>query len=174
MTGTQDSKRILHQRALALARPAEAVASLQASTEMLEFSLGKERYAIEIASVQEVSPLKDLTPLPCTPDFVVGVVNIRGRIIAVYDLKKFFGLADRGLTDLHRIILLRGADLQFGLLADSVIGVKPVRTEDLQAASPALNGTQYLKGISADGLLVLDAARILADPKMIVNEEVRS
>ena len=80
--------------------------------ELLEFRLASERYAVESRLVQEVHPLRDLTPLPCTPPFVLGIVNVRGRILPVLDLKKFFDLPERGLTDLHRIILVRGNDLE--------------------------------------------------------------
>jgi len=147
-----------------------------ASLEVLEFRLAQERYALEIRWVQEVCPLKELTPLPCTPPFVLGIVNVRGRILPVLDVKKFFDLPEQGLTDLHRIILVRGNDLELGLLADVIVGVRSLPVDCLQPALPTLTGirSDYLKGVTAERLVVLDLAHILADPKIIVHEEVEA
>ncbi|WP_211465565.1 chemotaxis protein CheW [Collimonas silvisoli] len=169
-----DAGQILRARAKALSRPRQSAAAAGASLELLEFRLAQECYALETRCVQEVYPLKDLTPLPCTPPFVLGVVNIRGRITPVIDIKKFFDLPDQGLTDLHRIILVRGNDLELGLLADVIVGMLTVAVGSLQPALPTLTGIrrEYLKGVTADRLVVLDLDRILKDPKIIVHEEV--
>jgi purine-binding chemotaxis protein CheW len=141
---------------------------------VLEFRLAQERYAVESQYVQEVHPLKELTPLPCTPPFVIGVVNVRGRIVPVLDLKKFLELPEKGLTDLHRIILVRGEDFEVGILADVIVGVRFVLENTLQPSLPTLTGlrAEYLKGVTAERLIILDLKRILADPKIIVNDEV--
>ena len=167
---------ILRARAQALARPAEQPPAAETLLEVLEFRLAQERYAVETRFVREVYPLKDLTPMPCTPPFVLGIVNVRGRITPVIDMKKFFDLPDQGLTDLHRIILVRGNDLELGLLADVIVGVQPIVADSLQASLPTLTGIRadYLKGVTAERLVVLDLERILADPKIIVHEEVES
>lgn len=171
-----DARQILHARARALARPPEHTAVAEASLELLEFRLARESYALETRYVREVCPLKNLTPLPCTPPFVLGIVNVRGRILPVLDLKKFFDLPEQGLTDLHRIILVRGNDLELGLLADVIVGVRTIPMDSLQASLPTLTGirTEYLKGVTSERLVVLDLARILADPKIIVQEEVEN
>jgi purine-binding chemotaxis protein CheW len=142
--------------------------------ELLEFQLAQECYALETRWVREVSNFKDLTPLPCCPSFVLGIVNMRGRILPVFDLKKFFGLPEKGITDLHRIVFVGGNNLELGLLADTIVGVRSVPASDLQATLPTLGGIRgdYLKGVTAERLVVLDMARILADPKIIVHEEV--
>lgn len=172
---TPDARRILRARAQALARPAQHAALAEDSLDVLEFRLAQERYALETRYVREVYPLKDLTPLPCTPPFVLGIVNVRGRITPVIDIKKFFDLPDQGLTDLHRIILVGAGDLELGLLADVIVGVRSVPLESLQPSLPTLTdiGGEYLKGVTAERLVVLDLARILADPKIIVHEEVK-
>lgn len=171
---TAEARRILRARAQALARPAQEAPLAEGVLEVLEFRLAQERYALETPCVREVYPLKDLTPLPCTPPFVLGIVNVRGRIIPVIDLKKFIDLPDEGLTDLHRIVLVGTGDLELGLLADVIVGVRSVPVESLQPSLPTLTdiGSEYLKGVTAERLVVLDLARILADPKIIVHEEV--
>src|SRR5436309_7366840 len=173
-TEPNNAKQILRARAQALARTRGPALIAGGSLELLEFRLAQERYALENRWVQEVCPLKVLTPLPCTPPFVLGIVNVRGRILPVLDLKKFFDLPEQGLTDLHRLILVRGNDLELGLLADVIVGVRSIPVDSLQPSLPTLTGirSDYLKGVTAERLVVLDLARILADPKIIVHEEV--
>jgi purine-binding chemotaxis protein CheW len=165
---------ILHTRAQALARPQERAPAAETLLEVLEFRLAQERYAVETGHVREVYPLKELTRLPCTPPFVLGIVNVRGRILPVFDLKKFFDLPDQGLTDLHRIIVVRGDDLEFGLLADVIVGVRSIPVATLQTSLPTLTGIRadYLKGVTPESIVVLDLPRILSDPKIIVDDEV--
>jgi purine-binding chemotaxis protein CheW len=170
----QDSAEILRVRARALAQTPKRQAEVETILEVLEFRLAHEAYAVETPFVREVYPLKDLTPLPCTPPFVRGVVNVRGRILPVLDLKKFFGLPEKGLTDLHRIILVSNSDLEIGLLADSVVGVRAIPAECIQPSLPTLTGIRadYLKGVTSERLVVLDIAHLLADPRIVVHEEV--
>jgi purine-binding chemotaxis protein CheW len=176
MTSANEAERILQTRARALARKPPSASAEGAMLELLEFRLASERYAVESRLVQEVHPLRDLTPLPCTPPFVLGIVNVRGRILPVLDLKKFFGLPEQGLTDLHRFIRVSGNELELGLLADVIVGIRSVAADSLQTSLPTLTGIRadYLKGISDERLVVLDVDRILSDPRIIVHEEVES
>ena len=171
---TNDARDILRARARALARTPERPPVAAAMLDLLEFRLAAEHYALETRYVREVCPFKDLTPLPCTPPFVLGLVNVRGRILPVLDLKKFFDLPEKGMTDLHCIILVRGGDLEFGLLADAIVGVRTIPVASLQASLPTLTGIRddYLKGLTAERLVVLDLTRILTDPRIMVHEEV--
>lgn len=173
---TPDIKTILRARAQVLARPRARSSNGEASLELLEFSLAQERYALETRFVREVCPLKHLTPLPSTPAFVAGIVNVRGRIIPVLNFKRFFGLPDNGLTDLHRVILVSGHDLELGLLADVSVGVRTIPSSSLQPSLATLTGigAEYLKGVTAERLIVLDMDRLLTDRRIIVNEEVES
>ncbi len=171
MTESENRKRILKARAQALAR--EPVAAVREATlEIVEFSLATERYGIETGHVREVFPFKELTPVPCTPAFIMGIVNVRGRIVAVVDLKTFFDLPANGLHDLHKVIILHSAEMDLGILADDVAGVRSVPVSQVQASLPTLSGIgqHYVRGVTAERLVVLDAARILSDPKIIVHE----
>jgi purine-binding chemotaxis protein CheW len=170
---TPETKRVLKARAQALARAANPVVARNA-VDVIEFVLAYETYAVESRLVREVHRLKDLTPLPCTPRHVVGIVNIRGQIVSVIDIKKLFELPDKGLTDLNRVIVLRSETMEFGILADAVLGTASVVVEELQPPLPTLTGIreQYLKGITTDRVVVLDAGKLLADPGIVVNEEM--
>jgi purine-binding chemotaxis protein CheW len=172
-----EAQRILRERALALARPASnGIAAHNNRLELLEFRLASERYAVESRFVQEVHPLRDLTPLPGTPPFVPGIVNVRGQILPVYDLKKLFDLPEQGLTDLHRVLHVRSHDMELGLLADIIVSVSVIAADSLQASLPTLTGIRadYLKGITRDRVVVLDLERILSDPKIVVHDEVEN
>jgi len=168
-----DRQRILRARAQALAQE-PAVGVTEAVIEVVEFSLATERYGLETRYVREVFPFKELTPVPCTPAFYTGIVNVRGRMIAVVDLKTFFNLPASGLHDLHKVIILHAAEMDLGILADDVGGVRRVPVSQLQSSLPTLSGIgqAYVRGVTGDRLVVLDAARILGDPKIIVDEEI--
>lgn len=166
-------KKILSQRAGQLARETGA-AQTGETIEVVEFTLAYERYAIETAFVREVVPLKDLTPVPCTPDFVLGIVNVRGQIVSAIDIKKFFDLPEKGLTDLNKLLILRSEAMEFGVLADTIAGVSAVPLSYLQPAPPTFTGLreEYLRGVTPEGLAVLDAEKLLSDRNIIVDEEV--
>jgi purine-binding chemotaxis protein CheW len=165
---------ILRARAHALAREAGSQQAGVAALEVIEFGLAHERYALEAAFVSEVHPLENLTPLPGTPPFVAGIVNVRGRLLPVMDIKKFFDLPEQGITDTHQILLVRAEEMELGILADTVAGVRSIPLDVIQASLPTLTGIreEYLKGVTADRLVILDVARILADRRILVHEEV--
>jgi purine-binding chemotaxis protein CheW len=169
-----ETQRILKARAQALAQepvPAEAAGE---RIEVVEFLLAHERYALETRYVREVHPLETLTPLPCTPAFVLGIVNMRGEILSVIDLKKFFELPEKGLTDLNKVIVLQSENMVFGILADAIAGVRRVPLTDIQPSLPTLTGVreEYLKGVTPERTVILDAEKLLADEGMVVREEV--
>ncbi|WP_333874663.1 chemotaxis protein CheW [Methylobacter sp.] len=171
-TTPQQWQGILKARALALAQMPEQAGPTE-SIEVVIFQLAYETYGIETAWVREVYPLKDLTPLPCTPGFVAGIVNVRGQVISVIDIKKFFDLPEKGLTDLNKVIILSNGVMEFGILADSVVEVKSIPLNKIQAGLPTLTGIRedYLRGITAERLVILDAAKLLTDSNIIVHEE---
>lgn len=169
-----DRRHLLQARAEALARVPVRDDSSADPIEILEFQLARERYAIETCHVREVTPLERLTPVPCTPPFVLGVINLRGQIISVIDLKTFFELPGKGLTDLNKVLVLEQGEMRFGILADAIVGVRRLPRSNLQASLPTLTGVreQYLRGVTADRLVVLDANRLLGDRRVVVDEEV--
>ena len=171
-----DARQILKARAKALARPPENRRRAEADLEVIEFGLAQERYAIPTAAVREVYALKDLTPVPCTPAFVLGVINWRGQILPVIDIKKFFDLPEHGITDLHKVIIVHHEKMELGILADLIVGVRTVSLNALQPSLPTLVGIreEYLKGVTAERLVLLDVARILTDQRIIVQEEVET
>jgi purine-binding chemotaxis protein CheW len=175
---TAETKKVLEERARALAREPARAEAADEWIEVVEFTLAHERYAVASEYVREVYPLEDLTPLPCTPSFVLGIVNLRGEILSVIDIKKFFDLPEKGLTDLNKVIVLESAgaqsgDMVFGIVADAINGVRRIRRADIQPSLPTLTGIRedYLQGVSEGRVVVLDAGKILNDEKLVVNEQ---
>lgn len=170
----EETRKILTARARALGQ-APATETVDERIEVLEFILARERYAIESRYVREVCPLEQLTPLPCTPAFVLGIVNLRGEILSVIDIKKFFELPEQGLTDLNKVMVLdSAAGMRFGVLADVIVGVREVPRAAIQPSLPTLTGIRadYLQGVTAERLVILDAGALLTDPDIVVQDEV--
>ena len=168
------AKRLLKARARALAREPAKDEADDDYIEVVEFVLAYEQYAVETRHVREIHPLEHLTPLPCTPAFVLGIVNVRGEILSVIDLRKFFDLPEKGLTDLNKVIVLESENMLFGVLADAVIGARRVRVADIQPSLPTLTGVReaYLMGVTAERTVILDAEKLLADETIVVQEQV--
>jgi len=163
----------LKERAMRLAAP-EAAPETGIRIDVVEFALAYERYALESRFVREICPMHELTPVPCTPAFVLGIINVRGQILSVIDIKKFFALPEKGITDLNKVIILTRADMTFGVIADAVIGVKQVRDADIEAALPTLTGirAEYLKGVTKERLVIIDAERLLTDKGITVEQDI--
>jgi purine-binding chemotaxis protein CheW len=87
---------------------------------LVTFQLGREEYGVEIASVQEIIRATDITPVPGAPSHVSGVINLRGKIIPVVDLRRRFGLETTGTSESQRIIVVELGEKRIGMLVDSV------------------------------------------------------
>ncbi|HEY2922965.1 MAG TPA: chemotaxis protein CheW [Candidatus Binatia bacterium] len=170
----EERKKILKARAQELGRDGENGKTIGESIEIVEFMLAYEKYGIESSYVREIHALKELTPVPCTPPFVLGIINVRGQIVSVIDMKKFFDLPERGLTDLNKVIIVHDDTMEFGILADSILGVRTISTEEIQPPLPTLTGIQaaYLRGVTKEPTVVLDGAKMLSSRNLRVHEEI--
>ncbi len=142
--------------------------------EVLCFNLSDEVYAIETEHIASVLPLPQFTPLPNTPPFVLGIVNVRGHIVSVLDLRVFFELPISGLSDKNFLAIVQGPEMEFGLLIDRVQGIARIKRDSLQSGLANLSGVRasYLLGVTTEQWTVLDGARLLADPSLrIVADE---
>ena len=164
----------LKNRAIAMAQEPEQKRETSTITEIIEFILAGESYGIESAFVREVYPLKDFTPLPGVPSYIFGIINVRGQILPVVDLKKFFNLPEKGLGELNKVIILRDEQMEFGILADAVNGTQVIALEDMLPVPPTVTGIgeEYLKGVTKERLIILNAEKLLSDKNIVVNDEV--
>ncbi|MCX6270899.1 MAG: chemotaxis protein CheW [Bacteroidetes bacterium] len=140
----------------------------------LELLLGMEHYIIDHQYITEVIHLKSLTPLPCTPDYFAGIINVRGKIFAVISLKKFLNLPESGLTNDNLVILLRKDDIELGILVDEVIGNCFVYPDKLQIKIAAISGIQgsYITGVTEGGILVFNTRAFMEDDRIMIDESL--
>ncbi len=162
----------LKDRARVMALEPEEKKAASAIIELISFTLVTETYGIESAFVREVYPLKDFTSLPGVPSYILGIINIRGQILPVVDLKKFFNLPQKGLGELNKVIILSNEQMEFGILADVVHGTQSVELEDIQVVPPTVSGIgeKYIKGVTKEQVIILDAGNILNDEKITINQ----
>lgn len=170
----EEKHRILRARAAQLAQEAAGEDPQAEFLEFTEFIIANERYGIENAFIREVYPLKEFTPLPGAPAYVFGIINVRGKILSVLDLRRFFNLQEKGLSGYSKVIIIHGGAMEFGILADMITGVGrcPVRT--LLTTLPTLTDVRsdYLKGVTQDRMVLLDGDKLLNDRKIIVHEAI--
>lgn len=171
-TTPEEKKKILQERVLILAEPPDSISPIQESLDAVTFLLAYEQYAIETAFVREVIHLREFTPLPATPAFVLGIINVRGEILSVIDLKQFFDFSDTGLTDLNKVIVIENETMRFGVLADVILGISRIALSSIQAPPSTFTGIRadYLRGVTQERLIILHANKILSDQKISVQE----
>jgi len=132
-----------------------------ASKELLQlvtFKLGEEEYAIDILKVQEVNRMVDITAVPNSIDYLEGVINLRGRVIPVINLRKKFGLSTKNLDTQSRIMVV-DVGMTIGLIVDSVSEVLRISPDTVEPPPPMTGSVEsdYIKGIGKlqDRLLIL-------------------
>jgi purine-binding chemotaxis protein CheW len=143
--------------------------------EILVFRLGDGGYSMPARFVQEVQPLTRYTPLPSTPPFIVGLVNVRGKILTALDIRPLLDIAQTNPKSQAFLLIVSANGVQIGILADVVV---EVRHGDLNL-SPALSttagrGVTWVRGVDQDLNLLIDPPVLLADPRIAINGETDS
>ena len=146
------------------------------SGKYLTFQMGKEVYGIQILKVQEIIGMMPITQVPKTPDFVRGVINLRGKVIPVIELRRKFGMGHREDTDRTCIVVVQvsGAmgTVTMGLLVDEVSEVLNVGQEQIEAPPSFGAGvhTEFILGMGKVGqkvLMLLDADKVLSSEEIL-------
>lgn len=155
------ARQVLEERARALARPA-APPPAGDTLELMTFAFDNEVYALESRYVTAVFRLTDLSPLPGARPPVFGVTSWRGELLTILDLRAALGLSVAALNDLSRVIVLGKDRPAFGILADAArdLVTLPAR-EVLDPPDGIAAQREYLRGVTADAVLVLDAVKLL-------------
>jgi purine-binding chemotaxis protein CheW len=165
-------ERLLRERAALLAGAAvPAAARPDDAIEVLAFQCAGERYAFEAACVARVLPLLPLTAIPGLPDYLAGVTMVEGEVLAVLDLRVLLALPLSELADPVALIVLRGEDKRFAVLAEAVDGTRRFAREGIGHRLPMLADLDksYLLGVAPDRTALLDARRLLNDSTLVVN-----
>ncbi len=142
-------------------------ADIEDSTNLVTFRLGNGEYAIDIMQAKEIIKMEKITLIPNAPEFVEGVINLRGNIIPIIDLKKRFNLEETEGDKNTGIIIVKIEDVDMGIIIDAISKVVSISNSDIQPPRPVLSGIgqKYIKGVGKleDKLLVvLDLEKLFA------------
>lgn len=140
----------------------------QAEMQLVVFDLATEAYGVDIGAVREIIRLQDITRVPRTPSFVEGVINLRGKVIPVIDLRKRFTLPVTEENSENRIVVVDIGGQDIGVVVDAVNEVLRISTDSVEPPSSVITGAEsdYLLGIAKleDRLIILlDLERVLSD-----------
>lgn len=169
---TKEQKQaILQERADVLAQTPIVASKRENQVDVLEFMIAGEKFAVEAKYVREANKLTGVTALPCTPAFVLGLINFRGQILALLDLREFLELKTRDIdqTDLQ-IVVLQNEHIQSGFAVDEIIGISSIPERELQSPKQLVSSkvAPLLKGVRLDQLSLIDVEKLFADPRLVV------
>jgi purine-binding chemotaxis protein CheW len=132
------------------------------------FKLGKEEYGIDIMNVKEIGPYQESVKVPNTPAFVEGIINYRGNVIPIINLKKRFNLEDKGVTDNTRIIIINLNEKQVGFIVDEASETLRLDDDAIDPAPDMITGVErkYITGVGKQGdrlIILIDLEKVLSD-----------
>lgn len=137
------------------------------SQKYMEFSLGGEQYAIPLLRVREVISIPDVTPIPRAPDYFQGIMNLRGQIISILDLRKKLGIPPTEEKTNEAVIILDYVNFRLGIIVDSINRVLHVETNDMKSVPVAKQKIKadYIQSVfekDSDLIVVLDVGKALS------------
>jgi purine-binding chemotaxis protein CheW len=134
----------------------------------VNYRLGDETYGINVMQVQEVLRYTEIAPVPGAPDYVLGIINLRGNVVTVIDTRARFGLPPADVTDNTRIVIIESDEQVVGILVDSVAEVVYLRSSEIESAPNV--GTEesakFIQGVSnreGELLILVDLNKLLSD-----------
>src|ERR1700758_4894424 len=124
-----------------------------ASTQLISFAIGDDQYGVDIMAVREIKGWTDITHLPRQPDYVRGVLNLRGVIVPIIDLRCRFGQGLTQATPLHIVIIVQIAAKLVGLLADRVLDIVSLDASEIKPVPKVVQGARqdFLAGLVTVG-----------------------
>lgn len=148
-------------------KPAEEKASEEVF-QWVTFKLENETYGVNVMQVQEVLRYTEIAPVPGAPDYVLGIINLRGNVVTVIDTRLKFGLMPAEVTDSSRIIIIEAEKQVVGILVDSVAEVVYLKASEIDPA-PSVGteeSARFIQGVSnrkEDLLILVDLNKLLSD-----------
>ena len=140
----------------------------QDEQQLVVFDLSTEAYGVDIGAVREIIRLQDITKVPRTPEFVEGVINLRGKVIPVVDLRKRFGLPAEAESKENRIVVVDIGAQDIGVIVDAVTEVLRIATESVEPPASVITtaDSEYLLGIAkldSRLIILLDLEQVLTE-----------
>ncbi len=134
--------------------------------QLVGFKIGEEEFAVDILKVQEIIKLVDITPVPNSPDFVEGVINLRGKVIPIISLRKRFGFEPKENDQRTRIVVVELEGKLVGFIVDAVTEVLRIPASTVEPPPPIISKIEsdYLKGVGKLDerlLILLDIDKVL-------------
>lgn len=132
------------------------------------FQLGEETYGINVMQVREVLRYTEIAPVPGAPDYVLGIINLRGNVVTVIDTRSRFGLAQAEVTDNSRVIVIEAESQVVGIMVDSVAEVVYLKTSEIDT-TPSVGtdeSAKFIQGVSNRNgslLILVDLNKLLSD-----------
>jgi purine-binding chemotaxis protein CheW len=172
-----DLAAVWHRRAIELAEAPDRDREVGAALTLVLLRLGGDRYAVPITAVREILRVGRVTPVSTAPAFVHGVINLRGGIVAVLDLRTFFGMEPAPAGEAARIVVADGGGLTVGLLVERVEEIIDLPAAEVKPPLPSAKGIaeDYVAGIAALGgqmVVLIDLEKVLRNPRIVVDEVV--
>lgn len=166
--GSEQAQAVLAERAQALAAPLASEAVTVAGLSVVLATIAAERYAIETALVWRVMRMPLLTRIPGAPEIVLGVINLNGEVLPVFDPRRLLRLGGAAPTAHGPILVLGTQRADFGLTVDAVHEVTTVLTEQLLTGPDSMEpaARSILRGVRADGVIVFDGAKLMTDSRL--------
>jgi purine-binding chemotaxis protein CheW len=135
--------------------------------QVVTFALGSEEYGVDIAQVQEINRMVTITHVPRAPQFMEGVINLRGQLIPIIDLRTRFGMERSERTKNTRIVVTEIGNKRIGMVVDSVSEVLRIPVEQIEDAPDLVAGvdTEYIRGVGKMGdrlIIMLDLGRVIS------------
>ena len=162
-------ERTLQERARQYARALSQV-EVGPRAEVLLFRVREEQYAAESRLLRAVHRAKGLTPVPCTPPHVAGILNVRGEVVTVLDLAVALDLSGSPeLSDSAQVLLVELPQVRVGLLIDEVLGVRQLSLDGLDRA---LSGRDFARGVAEARIVFLDLEQLLSGGRFDVLDDV--
>lgn len=136
--------------------------------QMVVFSLNSEDYGVDIEKIREIIPMQTIVSVPRAPQFVEGIINLRGRVIPVLDLRRHFGFEKKPPGPAQRIVIVEADQECTGVVVDSVSSVIQVPREAIEDPSEVIIGSDvgYIQGVAKvdnDLIVLLDLAAIITE-----------
>lgn len=144
---------------------------------VIVFTLAHEEYGIEVDKVRTIERMVPITRVPKTPTFVKGVINLRGIVIPIIDLRGRFGLTETEYTENSRIIIVSANDLEVGFIVDSANDVMDVMSDKIENPPEVVGGikAKYISGVAKIGesrlLILLNLTEVLSRNEIIQLEQ---
>lgn len=162
-------RRMLEDRTRMVADAMERARSADTAV-LVPFAVAGARFAIHAGYLREVLPLPAVTPIPRTPGHLVGVIDLRGQLLPVFDLANVLGLPAGLPGENPRILACGVGKAEFGILADEVTGIEKIRSTEMRAAlaDSVPGGPPWARGKDRNGRTVIDGAALLEDARLFI------